>query len=147
VSSPTIDCSRRFISSVVDGIPPSNEELIRLLDELAQAYHACPLGEVTDANIDIPRQKYLHSEIGVRFPKLGWYSTADPSDALPRQTGVGDAIDDLADIVRDLQDVISHYEALGLDDAHWMFRFLFRIHWGGHLRHLALYLHTQVFEA
>jgi hypothetical protein len=74
---------------------------------------------------------------------LGHYAIANPSDIPPKEALVGDAIDDIADIVRDLQEVIWRAEHQSENDARWYFRNLFWIHWGRHLRELSLYLHDR----
>jgi hypothetical protein len=56
----------------------------------------------------------------------------------------GDAIDDLADIVQDLEEVIWRFENVGSEDGLWHFKSLYRMHWGRHLRELSLYLHAKI---
>ena len=78
------------------------------------------------------------------FPSLGFYSVADPL-AEPGEKCeplVGDAIDDLADIACDLQEVIWRWENTSREDAIWLFRFNYRTHWGEHARQLQVYLHA-----
>jgi hypothetical protein len=65
---------------------------------------------------------------------------SDPT-AVDEKGMVGDAIDDLADIAADLEEVV------WADDAHWHYKFLFEVHWGMHLRELALYLHANALRA
>ena len=56
----------------------------------------------------------------------------------------GDAIDDLADIAGDLEEVLRRFEHSGKNAGDWYFRMLFEIHWGRHLRELQLYLHAKL---
>jgi hypothetical protein len=56
--------------------------------------------------------------------------------------GMGDAIDDLADIILDVREVVWLADQLTLDDAHWAFRLHF-FHWGQHARELLLYLQAR----
>jgi hypothetical protein len=130
----------------LDGEPPDDERLTRGLDELALAYHLCPETEPGERDGEPCRSDYrqLYQALGARFPNLGLYACADPTEVL-HEPLVGDAIDDLADIVLDLQEVLWRFDHLGADDALWHFRFLFRSHWGRHLRELALYLHARMF--
>jgi hypothetical protein len=86
-----------------------------------------------------------YTEVGARFPNLGYYASADPATVLDEKATVGDAIDDLIDIVRELREVSWRYDALGADDAHWHFRLMFESHWGRHLRDLSLYLYVKQF--
>nr|NUR37992.1 DUF5063 domain-containing protein [Sphingomonas sp.] len=85
----------------------------------------------------------LYHRVAERFPELGHYAVAEPPELPPKEAMVGDAIDDLADIVRDLQEVVWRAEHQSENDARWYFRLLFQIHWGRHLRELSLYLHSQ----
>jgi hypothetical protein len=130
---------------VTEGEPPSNEQLARSIDELAVAYHDCPQGTPADAELEPPDFLPQYSEIGARFPDFGYYASADPATVLDEKPAVGDAIDDLIDIVRELREACWRYDLLGADDAHWHFRFSFEIHWGRHLRDLSLYLHAKQF--
>ncbi len=141
----TIVRARGFITLVNDGEPPSDKHLAQSLDGLALAYCECPEGSPADAELEMPDFLPQYSEVGARFPELGYYATADPTTVLDEKPKVGDAIDDLVDIVRDLSEVSWRYDALGADDAHWHFRLLFEIHWGRHLRDLSLYLHAKQF--
>jgi hypothetical protein len=142
---PTIARARSFLAVVTEGEPPSDEQLARSLDQLALAYHDCPQGSPADAEPGGPDFLPKYSEVGARFPDFGYYASADPTTALDEKPTVGDAIDDLVDIVRDLREVSWRHDVLGADDAHWHFRFLFQIHWGRHLRDLSLYLHARQF--
>ena len=56
---------------------------------------------------------------------------------------VGDAIDDICDIVGDLQEVLWCFENTSENDALWHYEINFRSHWGRHLRDLQLYLHDK----
>ncbi len=58
---------------------------------------------------------------------------------------VGDAIDDLVDIVLDLQSSVWLFDNGHINDAHWHFRFSYEHHWGEHLQGLRLHLHELIF--
>jgi hypothetical protein len=121
-------------------------EIIVILDKLAFLANTCQF-EIDDrAFPDRPDRdfKKLYNKIGKRFPSLGLYDEAThASELVGSFTLVGDAIDDLADISGDLGEVKWRMENTSLDDALAHFRFLFRCHWGAHLRHLQLYLHLR----
>ena len=111
------------------------------------AYHTSPSGRPAEQNAEPQLGDWQegYSRIGKRFSELGYYGVADPAEVFEIQPTLGDAIDDLADIVRDLEEVLWRLEHLGLDDAHHEFRASFEIHWGRHARELALCLHSQRF--
>lgn len=143
---PTIAAIRRFLRLLREGPPPPDEELARALDELAMAYHEAPEGLPADDDREPPARKSQErvTEIGARFPDYGYYAVADPTEPLNNEGLVGDAIDDLADISRDLDEVVWRFENIGADDAHWHFKLLYRSHWGRHLRELSHYLHAKI---
>lgn len=145
----TIAAARGFLTLLHDCAAPSSRELLRALDELAMAYHQSPEGDPAGHVARPPRTDYQerHASLGKRFPDYGYYAVSDPSEPVDEKGMVGDAIDDLADISGDLEQVIWRFENLGPDDAHWYFRFLFEIHWGMHLRELSLYLHANALRA
>ena len=146
--TPTTAVARRFLQFLNEGQPPSNKEIARVLDELALAYHAAPPGDPSEEDVDPPKVDYQkrYRALERRFPQLGYYGIAEPTEIPPEEPLIGDAIDDLADIAADLEQVLWRSEHVGLDDAHWYFRMLFEIHWGRHLRQLALYLHASISE-
>ena len=53
--------------------------------------------------------------------------------------GVGDAIDDIAGIAEDLDEVVNRWDN-SVDDALWGMKLSFGVHWEEHLRNLQLYL-------
>lgn len=79
-----------------------------------------------------------------RFPDLGFYNLPEH---ITHQIGstkwlLGDAIDDLADIMGDLQEVLWYFENNFSYDALWHFSFGYRSHWGYHAENLLWYLHA-----
>lgn len=145
----TIAAARSFLRLLHEGVAPSSRELLRALDGLAMAYHQTPNGYPADDDGMPLRTEYqdLYARLGERFSDYGYYAVANPTEPLNDASFVGDAIDDLADISADLEQVIWRFDHLGPDDAHWNFRFLFDIHWGMHLRQLSLYLHANALRA
>jgi hypothetical protein len=87
--------------------------LVRLLDGVALARHACPT-ERWDYDDEehgpLPARSYdeWRRVIGPRFPDFGFYwDVLNPFDpARAKNAGLGDAIDDLADIAHDLQQAV-----------------------------------------
>ncbi len=149
---PPIHTLQNFLCLVTQGAPLPIAELSRALDRLLMAYHeaasGCGVPEESRAeNREPPGSNYaeLYASLGARFPDLGYYATADPSLAIDADPVTGDAVDDLADIVRDVREICWRFENLGASDALWHLRFLFEVHWGWHLRHLCLYLHAKQF--
>lgn len=144
----TVAAARRFLRLVMDGPPPTDAMLARALDELALAYHDAPDGEpVDDDGEDEPgTEDYSrrHERLSSRFPDYGYYPVAIPSGTLDQENVLNDAIDDLADIARDLVETIWRFEHFGADEAHWHFKFTYQIHWGQHLRELSYYLYAKI---
>lgn len=145
----TIAAARSFLTLLDGGPTPSSRELLRSLDELAMAYHHTPEGDPSEDEATPPTRDYQQrrASLGKRFPSYGYYTLWDPTEPVDDKELVGDAIDDLADIAADLEQVLWRFENLGADDAHWYYRFLFEIHWGMHLRELALYLHANALRS
>ena len=141
---PNISAAQRFVDLVTIGQAPSLGTLARCLDELALSYHDTPFGEPSESAEEPAREtRVKYADIDARFPDLGFYGWADPKE-VPGQLLIGDAVDDIMDIANDLKEVLWRFERFGPDDAHWYFRFLYRSHWGGHLRDLARYLHSRL---
>ena len=143
---PAIDAIHRFLSVLRDGEPPSVERLAQALDELVIVYHESPDGNPAEDDRDPPDAAYKeqYASLGSRFPQLGFYAVADPAEAINDESMCGDGIEDLADIERDLREVLWRFENIGAEDAHWHLKLLFRSHWGRHLRSLAFYLHAKM---
>lgn len=122
----------------------------QLMDELDLVVASTQFGEFASDDKDYsepPKSDYvvLRSTISVRFPELGFYYTADhKSHAMDSaEVIVGDAVDDLVDIVGDLQKVQWYLKYTSLSNALWYFQFSFRSHWGLHARELQLHLHKH----
>ncbi len=105
--------------------------------------HAPDVGD-DDDQPDPPGTDYdHHREVACRrFPSLGYYNV--PGE-ISRSIGnsefhVGDGIDDLADIARDLTEVLWCFENTTDLDALWHFRFGFEFHWGTHAANLRWYV-------
>lgn len=145
----TIATTRSFLALLHEGPTPSSRKLLRSLDELAMAYHHTPEGNPSETDVTPTRKDYQerYVSLGKRFPNYGYYAVSDPTEPVNEKGMVGDAIDDLADIAADLEEVVWRFENLDANDAHWHFRFLFEIHWGMHLRELSLYLHANALRS
>lgn len=135
-----------FVETVTTGAPPSLRQLVRALDQLPVLVHDTPEGEPTDSEVKAPEKNYraLCDTLRLRFPTLGHYCIVDPLSDCSVPPITGDAVDDLADIVGDLNEVIWRYKNAGAEESFWYLHFLFQVHWGRHLRRLVLYLHESL---
>ena len=84
----------------------------------------------------------IRENIQSNFPNFGYYKIAKEIENIYSETEyfVGDAIDDLADIIIDLQEIKWHAENNSEDDAKWFFKFIFENHTKQHLIALLNYL-------
>jgi hypothetical protein len=93
-----------------------------------------------------PREDYqaTYQVVGRHFPRLGYYNVPGSitREIEESKTGVGDAIDDIVDILLDLKGVLWRFNNTSPDDALWDLNQSFQYHWGLHLRELQLYLHV-----
>lgn len=133
-----------LVPSEIEEAARINELIVRL-DVLALASHEVKFKFDEQDYADPPRRdnKALREVVAKLFPTLGHYSVAlDVSEKTEKSTlSVGDAVDDIADIAVDLNEVLWRLENTSEDDALFYFQLLFRNHWGLHLRRLQLYLH------
>jgi len=125
------------------------DELARALDELAVAIHVLPEGEVADGWEKEPKPPQVDynrlSKLAARsFPELGYYPWADPVGPIGEISMTGDAIDDLADIAKDLSEAMWVWDNVNETTAAWDLHFGYRTHWGAHLHNLRAYLHTVI---
>ena len=87
----------------------------------------------------------IREVVSRNFPDLGYYNTPmEISEKIADSSlAIGDAIDDICDIARDLEEVLWCWEKTSADDALSHFNESFGYHWGKHLRDLQLYLYTN----
>ena len=136
-----------FISFVLYGKPESEDvkKLIQHLDKLALLPNKIQFTFDELDYSDPPDKQYTetYKKVVKRFPNLGSYNTLNfiSENIGNSEVLVGDAIDDITDIVNDLQDVLWYFKNTSIDDALWNLEDSFNSHWGRHLRELQLYLH------
>ena len=142
---------RRFLALFDEterSVDEREEQLTLLLDELAVLVGKVPSHLVFDDFPDAPEPEedfqalYSYSNVGKQFPNFGYYNTVSDTtkNIAETQVVVGDAIDDISDIARELREVLWIWETAGADAALWKFREMYRVHWGEHLRELQRYL-------
>jgi len=145
-----LESVREFLRLFEDASPAevhSSERLCEALDRLLLTYHESS-NIAPDTNAQPPSLSYDEVRERVRrsFPDFGFYAVAAPENMPPSAVMVGDAIDDLADIYKDLSGVAWLLENGNDADALWQFRFDFQSHWGRHLLNLRSYLHWRLYE-
>jgi hypothetical protein len=139
----------QFTSFTLEGDRKDGDvrKLIEALDELPFLVYASDFEFDGTDYPDAPTRDYqtIRSAIERKFPELGYYKTADYDDNL-ECTGnilIGDAIDDITDIVGDLLEVEWYFANTSEADALWHLETSYRGHWGNHLREVQLYLYRQ----
>ncbi|WP_298312625.1 DUF5063 domain-containing protein [uncultured Aquimarina sp.] len=121
-------------------LPIKNKELVlkKSLISLYQEYLAL------EGNVPVDEEEYpeapefnfekISNTIRSNFPKLGFYQTVlDPFDMIKPDNGLGDANDDLSDIIKDLMEVQWRFQNTSEVDAVWYFEFIMRNHSERHL--------------
>ena len=125
------------------------ETLIHSLDKLTCQVHEAEFEFDENEYDDAPEINYgeLRTVVEKKFPKLGYYHTSDFEEPTEKsgEVSLGDAIDDIVDIVADLKDVKWYFENTSRNNAIWHFVIGFRSHWGGHVRELQTYLYRNYY--
>ena len=138
---------RDFLDLVesTDGTTEDAESrLVPVLDRLALAQSFVSFTFDQTDYPDSPDQSYddLRKLVSRRFPNYGYYNVADPITTDIGEAGaiVEDAIDDLADIARDLYDVEWYWANTSEADALFHLQQSYQTHWRRHLWEFQLYL-------
>ncbi len=122
----------------------AESRLVPVLDRLALAQSFVSFAFDETDYPDSPDQSYddLRNLVSKRFPNFGYYNVADPITSNIGEAGtiVGDAIDDLADIARDLYDVRWYWANTSEANALFHLQQSYQTHWRRHLREFQLYL-------
>lgn len=95
-----------------------------------------------------PKSVLLRKNISSNFPTFSWYHHVVEADQIDKEAHLvmGDAVDDLADIILDLLEVKWRREHNSLEDAIWFFKFIFQAHTQQHLIDLLSFLKTKEVE-
>ncbi len=103
--SPALEASRRFLNVLWDRQAPDDAALAAALDRLVVAYHDAPDADVSDSELEAPRQDgaSLYKELAARFPDYGLYPVADPTASLEDATTMGDLVTDRGDVVQKIR--------------------------------------------
>ncbi|HNP36027.1 MAG TPA: DUF5063 domain-containing protein [Woeseiaceae bacterium] len=145
---PEIRNAIRDYLNLVESTDGSTEDaesrLVPVLDRLALAQSFVSFTFDETDYPDSPDQNYddLRKLVSKRFPNYGYYNVADPITSNIGEAGasVGDAIDDLADIARDLYDVEWYWANTSEANALFHLQQSYRTHWRRHLREFQVYL-------
>ena len=134
---------------IVEGNHVETEERINRLrcslDKLAFLQHSVDYTFDQKDYPDAPPQdpQELRRMVEKHFRELGYYNVPNcvTQQIAETKIDVGDAIDDIADIARELYEVRWYWTNTSVDHALWYFRNNYWSHWEEHLRTLQLYLH------
>ncbi|MHA7059764.1 DUF5063 domain-containing protein [Aquimarina sp. M1] len=124
-------------------LPLENKEffLKKSLISLYQEYLTLK-GNVLEDEKEYPEAPEFNFEkisntIRSNFPELGFYQMIlDPFEMSKPDNGLGDANDDLSDIIKDLMEVQWRFQNTSTIDAIWYFDFIMRHHSERHLVNL-----------
>nr|WP_254633000.1 DUF5063 domain-containing protein [Deinococcus sp. GbtcB9] len=132
---------RRVHSALLDRGDRTPGALADLLDDLRREVQARPFS-VPDADTP-PREAYcdLRAHISRAWPELGFYDPATGRALghcdLPDE--IGDALDDLTDLARDLGTALALTDTDEADALAWL-RFSHDAHWGDHVQDVTPHL-------
>ena len=145
--------SVRSYLAIFSAPPEAEAERLRALATalatLDYVYHSAAEVPFVEFDDPPPRSGYKATcaIVARAFPKFGFYAvvTLDPDpDA---KVMVGDAIDDLADIALELEEVEWLWDNRGPQEAAWQFQFGYRSHWGTHLHDVQRYVHRHYLKS
>lgn len=88
---------------------------------------------------DLPN---IRHNVETNFPEFGFYKTVLDYDDIDnvKECGIGDAIDDLTDIINDLLEIKWRIENNSLADGLWFFELIFKGHTQQHILDLLNYM-------
>ena len=124
--------------------PPEKDKIKILEQKLAYIFAICLRLEPTEGQLPKIANNYsaIRKMISENFPELGYYN--EVTDLLERigETGliVGDAIDDLTDIVKELEESLSLKNE---KDILANIRLTFELHFKSHMTNLLRYLNHK----
>ena len=124
---------------------PNKEQLLeRNLVTIYQLYFdiAYTFDETQYADFDKTLLPDIRGNVASNFSDFGLYKKVDEISAIDKVDAllIGDAVDDLCDIITDLLEVRWRIENNSLDDGLWFFELIFRTHTQQHLLDLLNYL-------
>ena len=119
------------------------KNLVRLYLKYLEANDESSLSP--SATFQKPNTALMREHIYSNFPTFGWYHNVIDPDQIHKEAilVMGDAVDDLADIILDLLEVKWRKKNNGLEDAIWFFKFIFQAHTQQHLIDLLAFLKTK----
>lgn len=88
-----------------------------------------------------------YQKISENFPAYRYYNFVESNLDTDPDILVGDPIDDLTDIYKDVWRYIWRLENNSLSDALFDLDLSYRTHWGRHLRNIQSYLHAHLYES
>jgi hypothetical protein len=142
---------QRFVDYVSDPGEKVDEVLLELCDRVVSAFHAANYDATRyafnqDEPSPAPREDYTsrRAKISANFPDYGYYRPAAHNEDDEGEEVLGDAVDDLADLLADFEEMIWRFDHTREDDALWHFHNGYWTHWGLHMRELQLYLFRKV---
>jgi hypothetical protein len=134
----------KLIELVMKSEAGIEREFLSLLDRLAWQISETlptdpPVGEEVPEN-DYPE---IRKAAEKAFPNWGFYNVAGEitSNVGNSEILVGDAIDDVTDIINDLKMVYWSYQNESEEIATWHLLDSFNSHWRGHMRSVQFYVH------
>ena len=139
----TNELVQEFVEFVKTSDSEDLERLSMWLDRLSAHYEGISFSYDDRDYPDCPDQDYqsLRNLVSTKFPSLGYYYVTTPVEPPGEaEVTIGDAIDDLADILRDLIDVQWYFEHTSVANALWHYEQNYKFHWSRHLRNLQSYL-------
>ena len=92
---------------------------------------------------DFDNEKYqnIRQNVESNFKDFGFYKMVlEINDMVNDEIGIGDAVDDLSDIIKDLLEVKWRIENNSLNDGLWFFNFIFNSHTEKHIIDLLNYI-------
>lgn len=144
--NPAISAAKNFLEVVWEGDAPSDAELTAALDRLLLVYSETPEMDYEAGALDPPDigWKKRWDQAAKRFPDFGFYAVADTLHLDTAGWSIGDAVDDVADITGEINDVVFYSEHEGAEQALKHFCSMYS-HWGKHARDLLQYLFAGQF--
>jgi hypothetical protein len=140
----TIDDVVKFGLQSNLALPDKNKVLERSLIKIYSLYF--DISHQFD-NIDYPEfEKFtkpnIRQNVESNFPDFGFYKTVLDYDSVENlnEIGIGDAIDDLTDIINDLLEIKWRIENNSLADGLWFFELIFKSHTQQHILELLNYI-------